>query len=302
MLPNVLKNESRDMSQKTTAIALAATVVALAGVITFYGPATSSDAAEITTAPAPDAPLSSAPAPDAQNAPDAPVSPAAIAELTEEQRAQFRAEVRAYLFENPEVIMQAVEILQNREADQQAQADLTLVADNAEAIFNDGFSWVGGNPDGDIVLVEFLDYQCSYCKRAHGEVAELLERDGNIKLIVKELPILGDASVLASRFAVAVKQVAGDDSYKAVADALMSLQGGITMPGLRRMGSTFGLDMEAIEARMNSDEVTAEIAATRELAGRLAISGTPTFVMHDELLRGYLPLEQMMAMVADKRG
>lgn len=296
MLPNVLKNESRDMSQKTTAIALAATVVALAGVITFYGPATSSDAAEITSAPAPDAPASSAPAPDA------PDSPAAIAELTEEQRAQFRAEVRAYLFENPEVIMQAVEILQNREADQQAQADLTLVADNAEAIFNDGFSWVGGNPDGDIVLVEFIDYQCSYCKRAHGEVAELLERDGNIKLIVKELPILGDASVLASRFAVAVKQVAGDDSYKAVGDALMSLQGGITMPGLRRMGSTFGLDMEAIEARMNSDEVTAEIAATRELAGRLAISGTPTFVMHDELLRGYLPLEQMMAMVADKRG
>lgn len=222
--------------------------------------------------------------------------------MTDAEREIFRAEVRAYLFENPEVIMQAVEILQQRDAQQQAQADVDLVTANAAAIFDDGYSWVGGNPDGDIVLVEFLDYRCGYCKRAHGEVAQLLESDGNIKLIVKELPILGDASVLASRFAVAVKQVAGDDSYKAIGDALMSFQGEITLPSLRRLGSTFGLDMDAVEARMNSDEVTAEIAATRELAGILAISGTPTFVMHDELLRGYLPLDQMQALVSDKRG
>lgn len=225
-----------------------------------------------------------------------------LKEMSDEERALFRAEVRAYLFENPEVIMQAVEILQNREAESQAQADFDLVSDNADAIFNDGYSYVGGNPEGDIVLVEFLDYRCGYCKRAHSEVAELLETDGNIKLIVKELPILGEGSVLASRFAVAVKQVAGDDSYKAIGDALMSFQGDITLPALRRLGSTFGLDMDAVEARMESEEVTAEIAQTRALAGILAINGTPTFVMQDELLRGYLPLEQMQAIVADKRG
>ncbi len=225
-----------------------------------------------------------------------------LKEMTDEERALFRAEVRAYLFENPEVIMQAVDILQNREQQQQVQADVDLVTAHADAIFNDGYSWVGGNPDGDIVLVEFLDYRCGYCKKAHSEVAELLETDGNIKLIVKELPILGDASVLASRFAVAVKQVAGGDSYHSVADALMSFQGDITLPSLRRLGSTFGLDMDAVEARMNSDEVTAEIEQTRALAGLLQISGTPTFVMKDELLRGYLPLDQMQALVAEKRG
>ena len=221
---------------------------------------------------------------------------------TDEERALFRAEVRAYLFENPEVIMQAVEILQQREQQQQVQADSDLVSTHADAIFNDGYSWVGGNPDGDITLVEFLDYRCGYCKRAHGEVAELLESDGNIKWIVKELPILGDASVLASRFAIAVKQVAGGDSYHAVADALMAFQGDITLPALRRLGSTFGLDMDAVEAQMDSPEVTAEIEQTRALAGLLQISGTPTFVMQDELLRGYLPLEQMQALVTDKRG
>jgi protein-disulfide isomerase len=198
--------------------------------------------------------------------------------------------------------MQAVEILQNREQQAQVQADVDLVTQHADAIFNDGYSWVGGNPDGDIVLVEFLDYRCGYCKKAHSEVAQLLESDGNIKWIVKELPILGDASVLASRFAVAVKQVAGGDSYHTVADALMSFQGDITLPSLRRLGSTFGLDMDAIEARMNAPEVTAEIEQTRALAELLKISGTPTFVMKDELLRGYLPLDQMQAMIAEKRG
>jgi protein-disulfide isomerase len=225
-----------------------------------------------------------------------------LKEMTDEERALFRAEVRAYLFENPEVIMQAVEILQQREQQQQVQADIDLVTTHADAIFNDGYSFVGGNPDGDITLVEFLDYRCGYCKRAHGEVAELLESDGNIKWIVKELPILGDASVIASRFAIAVKQVAGGDSYHAVADALMAFQGDITLPALRRLGSTFGLDMDAVEARMDSPEVTAEIEQTRALAGLLQISGTPTFVMQDELLRGYLPLDQMQALVADKRG
>ncbi|MEQ6247842.1 DsbA family protein [Sulfitobacter sp. HNIBRBA3233] len=231
-----------------------------------------------------------------------PAGAADLKEMTDEERALFRAEVRAYLFENPEVIMQAVDILREREAAAQEQADVSLVTENADAIFNDGFSFVGGNPEGDITLVEFLDYRCGYCKRAHSEVAELLESDGNIRWIVKELPILGEASVLASRFAVAVKQVSGGESYMAVHDALMSFNGDITMPTLRRLGSTFGLDMDAIEARMQSDEVTAEIARTRELASALQITGTPTFVMEDELLRGYLPLDQMRLIVEDKRG
>jgi protein-disulfide isomerase len=108
--------------------------------------------------------------------------------------------------------------------------------------------------------------------------------------------------VLASRFAVATKQVAGDDSYEALHDALMSFNGDVSMPALRRLANTFGLDTDAIEARMGSEEVTREIAETRALAQALRISGTPTFVMHDELLRGYLPYDQMLAIVEEKRG
>ncbi|OAN71544.1 disulfide bond formation protein DsbA [Sulfitobacter sp. EhC04] len=231
-----------------------------------------------------------------------PASAMDLTELTDAERAQFRAEVRAYLMDNPQVIMEAVELLQTREAEAQAEADVNMVSDNADAIFDDGYSWVGGNLEGDITLVEFLDYRCGYCKRAHGEVAKLLETDGNIRIIVKELPILGDESVLASRFAIATKQVAGGDAYKAMNDALMAYSGSVTVPAMRRMAETLELDADAIEAQMDSKEVTQEIAQTRALAQTLQISGTPTFVVHDEMLRGYLPYDQMRAIVDDKRG
>jgi protein-disulfide isomerase len=232
----------------------------------------------------------------------APAGAMDLTELTDAERAQFRAEVRAYLMENPEVILQAVEQMQNRQAEAQMQADFDLVTANADEIFDDGYSWVGGNPDGDITLVEFLDYRCGYCKRAHGEVAKLLETDGNIKLIVKEFPILGDQSMLASRFAVATKQVAGGDAYKQLNDALMAFNGEVSLPALRRLGESFDLDVPAIEAKMDSDEVIQEITQTRALAQKLQITGTPTFVMQDEMLRGYLPYDQMIALVDEKRG
>jgi len=225
-----------------------------------------------------------------------------LTQMTDEERRIFREEVRAYLLDNPQVIMEAVAVLEEREQAAQAQADLSLVADNTDALFNDGYSFVGGNPDGDITLVEFLDYRCGFCKRAHSEVAKLLDTDGNIRLIVKEFPILGDQSLLASRFAIATKQVAGGAAYKGVTDAMMEMNGDITMPALRRMASTFGLDADAIEARMNAEEVTQEIRETRALAQRLQITGTPTFVLEDELLRGFLPFDEMQALVDEKRG
>jgi len=225
-----------------------------------------------------------------------------LGQMTDEQRALFRDEVRAYLLENPEIIMEAVAVLEQRQEQSQVQTDLSLVTENAEEIFRDGFSFVGGNPDGDITLVEFLDYRCGYCKRAHDEVAKLLETDGNIRLIIKEFPILGEQSLQASRFAIATKQIAGSDAYKSISDALMTFNGDVTMRALRRMASTFGLDAEAIEARMNSEEVTIEITQIRDLAQRLQISGTPTFVLESKLLRGYLPYDQMQALVDEERG
>ncbi|WP_171212693.1 DsbA family protein [Ruegeria sp. HKCCA5426] len=214
--------------------------------------------------------------------------------MTEAEKQQFGEQVREYLLENPEVIIEAINILEQRNAVAEAQADKELVSANADELFNDGYSWVGGNPDGDITLVEFMDYRCGYCRRAVPEVAELLSEDGNIRLVIKEFPILGDASVLSSRFAVATKHVAGDDAYKQVHDALLEFGGEPSEVTLRRISDGLGLDSNAILEAMNSDQVTNEINQTRELARRMQISGTPSFVLGTEMLRGYLTADQML--------
>jgi len=231
----------------------------------------------------------------------APAAALDIAQMNAAERAIFRAEVRAYLMENPEVILEAVKVLEDRQAATEAQADYSLVANNTAELFDDGYSFVGGNPDGDITLVEFLDYRCAYCRRAMPEVASLLASDGNIRLIVKELPILGDASVLASRFAIATKTLAGPEAYKQTHDALMNYQGDISMVTLGRIADGLGLDRDAILAEMDSDATLTEIARTRALAAQLQISGTPTFVLQDELLRGFVQADQMAQIVAEKR-
>ncbi len=213
--------------------------------------------------------------------------------LSDTEKAEFGAQVREYLLENPEVIIEAINILEERNAATQEQADRDLVASNADELFNDGYSWVGGNPDGDITLVEFMDYRCGYCRRAVPEVASLLAEDGNIRLVIKEFPILGDASVLSSRFAVATKHVAGDDAYKQVHDALMEFSGEPSEVTLRRISDGLGLDSDAIIAAMDSNQVTEEITRTRELAQRMQITGTPSFVLGTEMLRGFLPADQM---------
>lgn len=223
------------------------------------------------------------------------------ASMTESERAAFRAEIRAYLLDNPEIIMEAVQVLEGRQADMQAQADRDVIVANAAVIFEDGYSWVGGNPDGDITIVEFMDYRCGFCRRAVPEVEKLLAADGNIRLVVKEYPILGEQSLLMSRFAIATKQVAGDDAYKLVHDTLMGLNGDVTPETLGQVAAELGLDGAAILARLDAPEVTRVIAETRALAQALNIQGTPSFVVKDEVLRGFLPADQMQMFVDAKR-
>lgn len=231
----------------------------------------------------------------------APAAAFDIGAMSDAEREAFRAEIRDYLFENPEVLMEAFGILEQRQAQAQASADAELIVAHADAIFDDGVSWVGGNPDGDVTLVEFIDYRCSYCRRAHDEVNQLVDMDGNIRFVVKEFPILGPESLASSRFAIATRNVAGDDAYKAVHEALIRMRGPANDATLGRIAEEAGLDPAPILAEMNSDAVTGELRANRALAEALAINGTPTFVLEDQMLRGYVPLDQMLLILEDAR-
>jgi protein-disulfide isomerase len=225
------------------------------------------------------------------------------AAMTDAERAAFGAEVRAYLIAHPEVLIEVSDALKARQAAEQAKGDSGLIAANAAEIFNDSTSFVAGNPQGSLTLVEFLDYRCGYCRKAHHDVAELVSTDGDIRYVVKEFPILGDESILASRFAIATLQVAGPEAYQKVnAGFYESFRGDVSLDTLTAFAKELGLDPTPIFAVMNNPEVTEVIAKNHILAQKLQIEGTPAFVLGDQMLRGYLPLKTMRDIVAEVRG
>ncbi|WP_420567425.1 DsbA family protein [Thalassovita sp.] len=231
----------------------------------------------------------------------APAQASDLTQMSDAERSAFRAEVRAYLMDNPEVILEAYQVYEQRQAAAQAAIEQQMVAAYAGKIFDDPNSWVGGNPNGDIVLVEFSDYRCGYCRKAHPEVQQLLEADGNIKLIIKEFPILGDQSVLASRFAIASRIVGGDEAYEKMHNAMMETKAAVSEKTLTRLANKLGLDGDAIRGKINDPLVDQIISENHQLAQALQISGTPTFVLGTDLLRGYVPLADMMELVEAAR-
>ncbi|MDR0808048.1 MAG: DsbA family protein, partial [Gemmobacter sp.] len=208
----------------------------------------------------------------------APVAAFDVASMTETERAAFGEAVRSYLMDNPEVILEAVRTLEDRQQQQSVNDDLAMLEANRTAIYEDANSWVGGNPEGDITLVEFLDYRCGYCRKAYEEVEELVKSDNNIRFVIKEFPILGEGSLLSSKFAIATRMLAGDDAYKRAHDALITLRGDATAESLGALADQLGLDRTAVQAKMETPEVAQIIAANHALADIMQINGTPSFV------------------------
>ena len=221
--------------------------------------------------------------------------------MSEDEQAAFGDAVRAYLLENPEVIMEAVAELEKKQAAAQTANDSALVVTNHDEIFNDAVSYIDGNPDGDVTFVEFVDYKCGYCRKAFPELKALLEADGNIRIIYKEFPILGPESDLASRFAISAQIIGGDEAYGPLHDALMTMRANVTEDSLASVADELGLDSAAILAGMSDPQVVKIIDANHDLASRLQITGTPTFVAGEQMIRGYVPLDGMTQIVAELR-
>lgn len=229
-----------------------------------------------------------------------PASALDLARMSEGEKADFGNAVRDYLMANPEVLVEAINVMEERRLADDSKNDTLLVANNKDAIFNDGHSWVGGNPDGDITLVEFVDYRCGYCKKVNPELEELVNTDGNIRFIIKEFPILTAESEMAARFAVALHQVAGADAYKKAHDALMASRGPVNLESLSELAEEVGADPKPVLDRMNGEEVMAVLRANKQLAQAMNIQGTPTFIIEGEMLRG-VPQAGIAAAVAQIR-
>ena len=224
-----------------------------------------------------------------------------INNLTNADRKVLQKEIRRFILENPDIIFEAADIVRKREAALEVQEDEELIQSNFNEIFYDNYSYVGGNPDGDITIVEFVDYKCGYCRKAAELVRELIAKDENIRFVVKEFPILGEASLVSSKFAIAVKNIGGPEKYKVAHDILLALTAEPTEIYLRRIAKELELNPEELFEAMQSDLVAQEIDQTGELAQKLQISGTPTFILGDQFLRGFVQLEILSKAIQSER-
>ena len=192
------------------------------------------------------------------------------------------------IIENPEIVMEAVALLQSREeAARQEGARATLTSEADAFLVN---APVIGNPDGDVAVIEFFDYNCPYCRRAKPVLTELMDADPGVRIVGREWPILGEGSVFAARAALAARE---QELYEPFHWALMGMSGPAERTSVLRVAEEVGLDVERLLGDMETPKVDAHIAESMRLAELLGFSGTPSFVVGETLLPGLVDVETL---------
>lgn len=219
--------------------------------------------------------------------------------LTAAQKSEVETIIRQFLTEKePETVMKAVEVLKQRDQQQQMAIAKEAVAKHKDRIYDEPSSPVLGNPKGDVTIVEFYDYACGYCKMAQPIVEELLKSDKNIRFIAKEFPILGEGSVLGARAALAsVKQ----KKFEKFHNTLMSFRGQINDASITDAAQRAGLDAAQLKRDMNDKSIDDIIATNRKLGNDLGVRGTPMFIIGDTVTPGAMDAEGLKKAVADAR-
>ena len=220
------------------------------------------------------------------------------AEIPAEQRQAIEGVIHDYLMKNPDVLIEALhgaEEKLNREADAKAANVLTT---RRSEIFDDPATPVGGNPRGDVTIVEFFDYRCPYCKQVLPSLQTLLKEDRNLRFIYKEMPVLGPASVVAAHAALAAER---QGKYEAFHVAMMGTKGQITDDTVYKVAGSVGLDIDRLKQDMAAPGIEQALKANLALADALNIRGTPGFIIGNHIVPGALDLSALKNMIADAR-
>lgn len=220
--------------------------------------------------------------------------------LTPEQKQQVESIIRDYLLKNPELLVEMSNMLRAQQEKAKADRAVAGIVANQAQLLNDPNSFAAGNPAGDVTIVEFFDYQCGYCKRVHPTLTTLVQRDKGVRIILKELPILGPASEIASRAAIA-SLLLQRDKYYGFHSALMQNPGTLDEAAVLGIAGRVGLDVDKLRAEMPKPRVTNVIAANRTLAQVLGVDGTPMFVIGNRLISGAMTIERLQEMVEQQR-
>ena len=230
--------------------------------------------ATVATVEAPSSPVI-----PAQNTPPAP----ATSLITPDMRREFEALIKDYLVKNPEVMIEIQTALEAKMEKINAEKMAVSLKENAKEIFQSAAAPVAGNPKGDVTVVEFFDYNCGYCKKALPDLAAIVQSDKNLRVVLKEFPILSKGSEEASKVALAAKL---QGKYWDFHLAMLGLQGQANEASALKVAEKVGLDMARVKKDMASPEVKKEIEDTRALAQKMGISGTPHFLVGDKVIAG----------------
>ena len=211
--------------------------------------------------------------------------------FNDNQKDEINALIRDYILSNPEIIPEAVEVLRSRQ-------NASALLQSQDLLYNDGYSFVAGNEDGDVTLVEFYDYNCGYCKQVPEVLARLVEEDKNLKIIFKELPILAESSEFASIAAMAsMKQGKFLDFH----GAMMKNKRALTEDLILQIARDSGVDEDQLLTDMADPEIEANIMKTKYLVQNIGISGTPGFVIGDQIIPGFVPYEKLKDIISKER-
>ena len=206
--------------------------------------------------------------------------------------------VKDYLMAHPEVLIDSLNAYQKKQEAAEAEAQRQALVSRQDELFRNPASPVLGNPKGDVTLVEFFDYQCGYCKAVHADVRRLIDSDAKIRLVYKEFPILGPASITASRAALAARK---QGKYDALHVALMENRGQLDDDKIFRIATSAGLDLDQLKKDMQAPEISEALQRNLRLASELNIRGTPAFVVGDQIVPGAVSLDKLKELIASGR-
>jgi protein-disulfide isomerase len=218
--------------------------------------------------------------------------------FSEAQRAEIVGILRDALRRDPTILREALAAMQAAEERERVDAQRAALAAHRSAIFDTPGDPVRGNPHGDVTIVEFFDVRCPYCKRLHGEMTEVLRRDRSLRIVMKDLPILGPQSVVGARALLASDR---QGKYPALYDALMRLRGDPTDEVIRTEARRIGLDLDRLATDMRDPEIQRRLDANIALARALHIEGTPALVIGETLIPGAISAEQIARLVQEQR-
>jgi protein-disulfide isomerase len=218
------------------------------------------------------------------------------------QRGEIEKIIREYLIRNPEVLQEAINELEKKQAADEADKKQAAVKDNAALIFDSPRQVTVGNLQGDVTFVEFFDYNCGYCKRAMTDMFDLMKSDPKLKVVIKEFPVLGPSSVDAARVAIAVRmQDKTGKKYLDFHQKLLMGRGPADKARSLAVAKEVGLDMARIERDMASEEVKATMEESLKLAEKLGLNGTPSYVIGNNIVIGAVGLEALREKVNTAR-